>query len=288
MSSADKADIARRAFITMQKLLPQHGLSRLVGHLAKSHLPWVRKPFIEGFARAYKVNMSEAARTSLSEYSCFNDFFTRELKPGGRPLASDEQLAISPADGVISQAGRIEQGRLMQAKGNAYALAALAGEPCDRFNGGTFATVYLAPRDYHRVHVPLAGRLVKVRTIPGALFSVNATTEAEIPSLFARNERLVCHFETDHGEMLVVLVGALIVASIETVWGSPISPYRSISETAWQPQQRLSFQRGDEIGRFLLGSTVVVCLENQSASLAEGVTSGQSIRMGERLFQFQD
>ncbi len=268
-----------QTFAALQRLLPQHGLSRLIGHFAATQSPWIRRSFIHGFARAYPVDMTEAGRESLDDYHSFNDFFSRELKPGARPLPADPLLAVSPADGTISQAGVIEDGSLLQAKGNSYALTSLVDGAADEFYGGTFATVYLAPHNYHRVHLPVAGTLTTSRAIPGALFSVNAKTEASVNDLFARNERLVCRFETAHGPMLVILVGALIVASIETAWPGPASPYQKPETQIHE----LALARGSEIGRFLLGSTVIVCFAPGKAILADGVTAGQSIRMGQPL-----
>ena len=274
---------ARSTFAALQRLAPQHGLSRVGGTLAKTRNPWIRRTLIRNFARVYKVNMADAARESLEDYTSFNDFFTRELKPDARPLCPDPDVAVSPADGIISQAGTIDHGQLLQAKGSAYALEALAGEKADQFDGGCFATIYLAPHDYHRVHIPVAGTLSRYRAIPGALYSVNAMTEAEIPGLFARNERLVCYFDTSHGEMLVVLVGAMIVASIETVWGAPVSPYRAQQEDS--PESVQSFDAGVEIGRFLLGSTVIVCMQPARATLVESLSPGSSIQVGEPLMR---
>ncbi len=210
------------AFVRLQKLLPQHPFSRATGALAASEAPWVSRPLIRAFAKAYDVDMSTAQRPRLADYRSFNDFFTRALVPGARPIAPSPRAIVSPADGAISQTGTIERGELLQAKGIGYSFRELANV-CARpsFEGGAFATVYLSPSDYHRVHLPLAGRLVRTVAIPGKLFSVNAKTESEVDGLFAVNERLVCEFETEHGAMLVILVGALIVASIETRLGWP-------------------------------------------------------------------
>lgn len=273
-----------RIAVALQRIAPQHGLSRLAGALSRSRTPWLKRALIRTFTSLYAVNMSEAAREKLDDYTSFNDFFTRALKPGARPLPGDQMIAVSPADGTISQAGRIETGRLLQAKGSAYELRTLIGESADRFNGGTFATIYLAPKDYHRVHLPVAGRLRKTRAIPGALFSVNAATEAEIPSLFARNERLVCEFATAHGDLLVVLVGAMVVASIETVWGSPLSPYAREEATIHEGP---ALPRGAEIGRFLVGSTAIVCMQPGRAKLAFGIRSGVSVKMGQPLLSLR-
>ena len=266
------------AFVRLQKILPQHGLSRALGRLAASEAPWVRGPLVRAFARAYGVDMSTAQRPDLAEYRSFNDFFTRSLAPGARPVDPAPEAIVSPADGAVSQAGTIEEGKLLQAKGIGYSFRALA-DVCARpaFEGGAFATVYLSPSDYHRVHLPLAGRLVRTVAIPGKLFSVNAKTESEVEGLFAVNERLVCEFETAHGAMLVILVGAMIVASIETVWDGPASPYRQRHVV----QHDLAFEKGDEIGRFLLGSSVVLAFEDARAALA--LQAGAVVRMGERI-----
>jgi len=268
-----------RTFAALQRLLPQHQLSRLVGRLANANAHWIRRPFIHGFARAYGVSLNEALLTGLDDYRSFNEFFGRALQPGARPLDPDPAAILCPADGTISQSGVIEAGRLLQAKGHHYSLASLIGEAADEFAGGSFATIYLAPHNYHRVHLPVSGTLVRTTAIPGALFSVNAATEAAIDNLFARNERLVCRFETDHGSMLVVLVGALIVASIETVWPGPASPYHRLERTA----HRVALNRGDEIGRFLVGSTVIVCFQPGRSELGAAARAGAEVRMGQSL-----
>jgi len=245
---------------------------------------------IRNFAKVYSVSLSEAQRQSFDDYESFNDFFTRALKPDARPLPADPLAVVSPADGVVSQSGRIERGRLLQAKGHTYSIEALAGEACPHFDGGTFATVYLAPSDYHRVHAPVRGRLLKTRAIPGALYSVNGSTEAAIEGLFARNERLVCEFQTTHGRVLVILVGAMIVASIETVWDGPASPYRREQVTRFDrdAQTPRFYARGAEIGRFLLGSTVIVCFEKGKARFGSNITAGRTLKMGEAIARLKD
>ncbi|MEM1055686.1 MAG: archaetidylserine decarboxylase [Bacteroidota bacterium] len=267
------------AFVTLQKILPKHFISRAAGRLAASE-SWVRGPLIRTFARAYGVDMTQAERPDLAEYHSFNDFFTRSLTPGARPIDATPGAIVSPADGEVSQTGRIERGELMQAKGIRYSFEALA-DVCARpeFEGGPFATIYLSPTDYHRVHLPLAGRLVRTVAIPGQLFSVNATTEAGVEGLFAVNERLVCEFETAHGPMLLVMVGALIVASIETVWGGPRSPYRERTVT----EHDRAFATGDEIGRFLLGSSVVLAFARDQAELKPSLAPGTVVRMGQAI-----
>lgn len=272
-----------KLFAILQRLLPQHAMSRLIGRLANSRAPWIRKPFIHGFARAYGVDMSEARQPSLDHYATFNDFFTRALRDGARPLDPDPAALLSPADGMISQVGDIDGERLLQAKGTSYRLSSLIADSDRTFHGGSFATIYLAPRDYHRVHTPAAGTLTATTAIPGALFSVNARTEAAVSDLFCRNERLVCRFDTDHGAMLVVLVGAMIVASIETVWGGPVSPYQRLQSHSWQQP----LERGAELGRFLLGSTVIVCCEPGRIAWDDNARRGARVRLGQRLGRFR-
>ena len=268
-----------QAFAALQRLLPQHALSRLAGNLASSQTPWIRRALIHGFAKVYNISLNEALQHSLDDYDSFNQFFTRALHADARPIAGDSNTIVCPADGTVSQAGRIRDGRLLQAKGRTYSLRALLGETHQQFNGGNFVTVYLAPRDYHRVHLPAAGTLTRTTAIPGALFSVNARTEAAVSDLFCRNERLVCRFETDFGPMLVVLVGALIVASIETVWSDTPSPYKRFETRHWNQ----AFDRGAEIGRFLLGSTVIVCCPPGAIELDPKVQPGGAVQVGQSL-----
>jgi phosphatidylserine decarboxylase len=267
------------AFVLLQRVLPQHGLSRLLGRGAASERPWLRRALIHAFARRYGVDLSEAERGHLDDYESFNDFFTRALAADARPLDTDPDALLCPADGTVSQAGSIDGDRLLQAKGTHYRLASLVGETAASFHGGSFVTIYLAPGDYHRVHVPVDGTLTRTTAIPGALFSVNARTEAAIGDLFCRNERLVCWFESRHGRVLVVLVGALIVASIATVWGGPSSPYRELERGDWS----VPLARGAELGRFLVGSTVIVCCEPGRLRLDAGIEAGQRVQMGRRL-----
>ena len=268
------------AFVRLQKILPQHGLSRAAGRLASTSRPWIRRPLIRAFARAYGVDMAQAERPDLRAYGSFNDFFSRALVPGARPIDPAPDAVVSPADGAVSQTGTIEDGHLIQAKGIRYPFRTLA-DVCagPAFEGGAFATVYLSPSDYHRVHLPMAGRLTRTVAVPGKLFSVNAATEAGIEGLFAVNERLVMEFETEAGTMLVVMVGAMIVASIATVWDGPASPYRSRQVT----RHDLAFEKGAEIGRFLLGSSVVLAFEDGRVDLGGALEAGTVLKMGERI-----
>lgn len=265
-------------FAALQRLLPQHALSRWMGRLAASEVVWVKDAFIRIFSALYDVDLSEADRPHRSDYRSFNDFFTRALKPGLRPFPTENRSIACPADGTVSQSGRIETGTLLQAKGVRYSLDALAGELGNGFDGGAFLTIYLAPHNYHRVHTPCAGELTVAQAIPGALYSVNAGTEASVPDLFCRNERLVCRLATRGGDLLIVLVGALIVGSIVTPWGGRTAA-RLAPETH-RPNQSVS--AGDELARFRLGSTVILCTPPGSARL-DPLGSGRSVRVGEAI-----
>ncbi|SDK29112.1 phosphatidylserine decarboxylase [Billgrantia gudaonensis] len=246
-----------RLFSLIQYPLPHHLLSRLVGRLAECRLPWLKNALIHAFIKRFEVDMSQAQEPDPSAYPTFNAFFTRALKADARPLGDG---VLCPADGTLSQFGAIEAGLLLQAKGHRYAMADLLGGDtvaARRYLGGSFATVYLSPRDYHRVHMPLAGTLTEMVYVPGRLFSVNAATTAHVPNLFARNERLVCHFDTEQGPMVMVLVGAMIVAAIETVWAGQVTPLSGqVQRTRFD--RPIHLERGAEMGRFKLGSTVVM------------------------------
>ena len=250
-----------------------------MGRLAASEIGWVKDTFIRIFSALYDIDLAEAERPHRGEYRSFNDFFTRALRPGSRTFPVDSRSIACPADGTVSQSGRIESGTLLQAKGVGYSLGSLAGELGDGFDGGNFVTVYLAPRDYHRVHSPCAGTLTVARAIPGALYSVNAATEALVPGLYCRNERLVCRLAAPRGDLLIVLVGALIVGSIVTPWAGPESPHlvRRGAETL---RPNLAMSTGDELGRFQLGSTVILCTPPGCARL-DPLSSGRSVRVGE-------
>ncbi|AMO67436.1 phosphatidylserine decarboxylase [gamma proteobacterium BDW918] len=276
------------AFIILQYLLPQHLLSRLVGKLAETQIPWLKDLLISRFIAQYNVDMNEAADPDYRNYQNFNAFFTRALKDGARPIAPGAQDIACPADGAISQLGQIIDGRIFQAKGQDYSLLQLLGgnrEAAALFAGGSFATVYLSPRDYHRVHMPLAGTLQSMTYIPGALFSVNTTTAENVQGLFARNERAVCLFETEAGPMAVILVGALIVAGIETVWDGQIAPPPSgIKTTDYRKGAREIFlDKGEEMGRFKLGSTAIVLFGKDQVQWAEKFVATTPTRLGEVL-----
>lgn len=276
-----------KLFAALQYLVPQHGLSRAAGWLANCRWPMVKNPFIRWFVRRYEVDMSQALEEDPCAYEHFNAFFTRALKPEARPLDPDPQSLLCPADGTVSQLGRIEHGRIFQAKGQSYSLQELLGADAaqaEQFDQGHFATIYLSPRDYHRVHMPLSGSLQQMAVVPGDLFSVNEATTREVPRLFARNERAVTVFDTEAGPMAVILVGAMIVAGIDTVWAGQVTPLRrTIIRHHYGAQAPVTLTRGDEMGRFKLGSTVIVLLGKDSVRWAEGLEAGSKTVMGQSL-----
>lgn len=269
-------------FTLLQGVLPQHGLSRLLGAFAASRQRHVKRWIINAFAAAYNVDLTECEGDRADDFESFNGFFSRALKAGARPMPADPSALASPADGTVSQAGGVADGLLVQAKGRRYALADLLGEAefAASLRDGTFVTIYLAPRDYHRVHAPCAAQLRSSLEIPGRLFSVSALTERHVPRLFARNERLVLRLQADFGEFALVLVGAMIVASIEVAWADgPVSPYRCLRTRA---VENIHLARGDTVGAFLLGSTVIAVFP-PGVSLDARVRRGAKIRMGERI-----
>ena len=273
------------AFIALQHLLPQHALSRLAGRLAACEAPWLRDRLIRRFVAAYGVDLSEAAR-GIGAFTSFNDFFTRELKPGARALADARAFILSPADGAVSQLGPIAAGRIIQAKGRDYTVAEILGcsaSEAARFEGGSFMTIYLSPRDYHRVHMPAAGTLAATSYIPGDLFSVNVATAAGVDRLFARNERLSCRFDGPDGHFASVMVGAMIVAGIDTVWPNTFRTHASAPVHEDFAGQGRSFAAGDEMGRFYLGSTVVLLFEPGRVAWREDLKAGDPLRMGEAI-----
>nr|WP_298142623.1 archaetidylserine decarboxylase [uncultured Pseudomonas sp.] len=279
----------QRLFILSQHLLPHHLLSRLIGFIAECRIGWLKNRLIGWFAKQYQVDMSEALVEDLQAFEHFNAFFTRALKPGARPLEQSPAAVLCPADGAISQLGQIEHGRIFQAKGHSFSLVELLGGDTERaspFVGGTFATVYLSPKDYHRVHMPLTGTLTEMVYVPGRLFSVNQTTAENVPELFARNERVVCLFDTERGPMAVVLVGAMIVASIETVWAGLVTPpKRCLKSFRYDDAARapIVLQKGAELGRFKLGSTAIVLFGAEQVQWAQELAAGSPVRMGQLL-----
>jgi len=279
--------VLSQLFVALQLVLPHHLLSRCVAVLATSRIEWLKNFLIRRFIAAFRVDMTEAVDPAAENYAHFNDFFTRALCEGVRPVDAAPEAIVSPADGAVSQLGAIEVGNLMQAKGHWFSAAELLASEADArlFHGGSFATVYLSPRDYHRVHMPVDATLRSMRYVPGRLFSVNRVTTEGVPRLFARNERLVCLFDTERGPMGMVLVGAMIVAGIETVWSGPVTPAgRGVLDFAYgdaAPGPKLS--KGEEMGRFQLGSTVILLFPPETVTWEAELAAGSTLRMGQRI-----
>jgi phosphatidylserine decarboxylase len=268
-----------------QYLIPKQALTVLAGKLAGAEAGGLTTRIIRWFVGRYGVNMAEAANPDIASYASFNEFFTRPLRDGARPLAAAD--FICPVDGAISQFGVIERDQIFQAKGHSYSTAALVGgdrELAARFADGSFATLYLSPRDYHRIHMPCDGRLIRMIHVPGALFSVNPITARGVPGLFARNERVVCVFDSPHGPFVLTLVGATIVGSMATVWHGVVNPLRPGHLREWSyADQRIEFRQGDEMGRFLLGSTVVLLFPKGRIRFNPDWAPAQAIRLGEAM-----
>ena len=257
----------------------------LAGKLADARAGALTSSVIRWFVGRYGVNMAEAANPDIAAYATFNEFFTRPLRGGPRPLAPAD--FICPVDGAISQFGAIERDQIFQAKGHSYSTAALVGgdrELAAQFEDGSFATLYLSPRDYHRIHMPSDGRLTRMIYVPGALFSVNPTTARGVPGLFARNERVVCVFDSPHGPFVLTLVGATIVGSMATVWHGVVNPPRPGHLREWRyADQQIAFRQGDEMGRFLLGSTVVMLFPKGVMQFNPAWAPARAIRLGEAM-----
>ncbi len=277
-------------FIGLQYLLPHHLLSRLMHALVRVEVKVVKDAIIRTVIDWYKVDMSEALETDPTAYRSFNDFFTRALRPDARPVAEAADKITCPADGALSQAGDIENGYLFQAKGHDYSLLELLGgdiQMSQLFEEGSFATVYLSPRDYHRVHMPYSGKLKKMVHVPGRLFSVNETTCQQVPRLFARNERVISLFDTEVGPMAVIMVGAIFVSSIETVWAGTVTPVRErIASWSYPPTGRakaITLDKGEEMGRFNMGSTVILLFGKDSIDWNEDFTSARQLKVGQAI-----
>ena len=274
-------------FVILQYLLPHHLLSRLMHGLTRVENRSVKDLLIRQVIKWYKVDMAEALESDPSHYRSFNDFFTRALLPEARPVTQLANEIACPADGKLSQAGGIESGYLFQAKGHDYSLFELLGgdqEMTNLFEEGDFATIYLSPKDYHRLHMPLAGKLKKMVHVPGRLFSVNETTCRQVPRLFARNERVICLFETQAGPMAMILVGAIFVSSIETVWAGTVTPSRMrVSSWDYAPIREpaaIELNKGEEMGRFNMGSTVILLFGKDTVEWFEDFTPGSVVKMG--------
>jgi phosphatidylserine decarboxylase len=277
--------VSDRIKVIPQYLIPKQALTALAGKFASWQGGSLTTNVIRRFVNRYGVNMNEAANADIASYATFNEFFTRPLKAGARPMANAQ--FICPVDGAISQFGTIEADQIFQAKGHHYSTTALVGGDkalASQFENGDFATLYLSPKDYHRIHMPCDGVLRRMIYVPGALFSVNPTTARGVPGLFARNERVVCVFDTPHGPFVNVLVGATIVGSMATVWHGVINPPRSNQVREWQyAGKNIALKKGDEMGRFLLGSTVVMLFPKNTIEFNAAWQPTRAIRMGEAM-----
>ncbi len=277
--------MSERLAVLPQYALPKQALTSLAGAIASARGGAATTHLIRWFVRKYGVDMSEAAEPDIASYPTFNEFFTRALRPGARPLAAAE--LVCPVDGAISQFGAIERDQIFQAKGHHYSTTALVGGDAALaapFADGHFATLYLSPKDYHRIHMPCDARLLRMIHVPGELFSVNPTTARGVPGLFARNERVVCVFESAHGPFVLALVGATIVGSMATVWHGVVTPPRVREVRQWHYREReLRLKQGEEMGRFLLGSTVVLLFPKGRLHFNPAWEPGRAIRLGEAM-----
>ncbi|MBJ6137210.1 archaetidylserine decarboxylase [Marinobacter litoralis] len=282
-----------KLFVLSQYVTPQLTLSRLAGRLADfDRSPALKNRVIHWFIDRYGVNMSEAAESDPTAYDSFNAFFTRALKPGARKVDETPDVFVSPVDGAISQLGQVTaDDRVFQAKGQSFSLTELLGgdeKRAEAFREGEFATIYLSPKDYHRIHMPVAGTLKEMVYVPGKLFSVNPVTAENVPNLFARNERVACIFETEAGPMALVLVGAMIVGSVETTWAGVVAPKPSkVTEWQYSGDQAVRFKKGDEMGRFRLGSTVVVVMPKGAVNWNADQVASKGVQMGEAFGQLK-
>ena len=274
-----------RLAVLPQYILPKQALTVFAGKVANARAGKFTTSLIRWFVGRYQVNMNEALNPDISSYASFNEFFTRPLRADARPLANTD--LISPVDGAISQFGAIEKDQIFQAKGHQYSSTALVGGDAalaSRFQDGSFATLYLSPRDYHRIHMPCDGRLTRMIYVPGALFSVNPTTARGVPGLFARNERVVCVFESAFGPFVLTLVGATIVGSMATSWHGVVNPPRSNEVREWNYEnQQINLKKGEEMGKFLLGSTVVMLFPKNTVNFNPAWQPEKAICMGEAM-----
>lgn len=276
------------ALITLpQYVLPHHALSKMMSKLTHCENKAWKNLFIKQIIRYYGVNMDEALEQDINAFKSFNDFFTRELKPGVRPLTTERYAIASPADGAVSQAGNITDGKIFQAKGKSFTATDLLGGSEERakpFNNGVFTTIYLSPKDYHRLHMPFTGTLREMVHIPGRLFSVNTATTNSVPGLFARNERVAAIFDTDAGPMALVLVGAIFVSSIEAVWHGVVTPPSITSVQTWRYQDNApTLKIGEEMGRFNMGSTIIVLFGKDKVRWDNELTADKVVKLGEKI-----
>jgi phosphatidylserine decarboxylase len=275
-----------RLLAGVQTILPQHFLSRVVYALMRCEMKWVKNLLIRLISHIAGINRDEALSPDPADYASFNAWFTRALKPGARTFDPDPRAFLSPCDGSISQTGVLHENRIFQAKGKDYSLQdLLANDPiCSQLSGGHFSTIYLSPRDYHRIHMPLSGRLQRMIHVPGRLFSVAPYAVRQVPRLFARNERVISIFETDSGPLVMVLVGAMLVSSTETVWAGEVTPSKNKGVTVQDySDKNVCLSKGDEMGRFNMGSTVIVLMPPGVLKSLVNLSSGDSVKLGQSL-----
>ena len=278
--------LIERILAGFQYILPQHFLSRIVYALMRSEIKWVKNLLIRFISRIAGINYDEALSPDPADYANFNAWFTRALKPGVREFDLEPKAFLSPCDGRISETGSLQETRILQAKGRDYTLQdLLANDPvCEQLTGGYFSTIYLSPRDYHRIHMPLGGHLQRMIHVPGRLFSVAPYTVRQVPRLFARNERVISVFETDSGPLVMVLVGAMLVSSTETVWAGEVTPTKSKVVTVKEySDEDITLAKGDEMGRFNMGSTVILLMPPGALKSLEGLGAGDAVKVGQRL-----
>ena len=276
-----------RLFIALQHILPQHLLSKLMWKITRCECKWLLKLILPMFIRLFKVNMQEAKISDWESFNSFNEFFTRELKEDAREISTDDKTIACPVDGAVSQLGHISSDLIFQAKGHAYSLTQLLGDREDLgklFKDGEFNTIYLSPKDYHRIHMPIDGTLKEMIHVPGELYSVNPTTVENVPALFARNERVICVFDTTAGPMAMVMVGAIFVGSIETVWHGEVTPPTAKEIRNWKYEDKPeTYKKGQEMGRFNMGSTVILIYAKNKINWEKELQAEKVVRLGEAI-----
>ncbi len=287
-TNTQNTTIKDRAFAFIQMFLPHHFLSSIMYKITRIEIKWFKNFFITKFIALYNVDMNQAQNENAEDFKCFNEFFTRPLKPTARPVAEGDKTIISPVDGTVSEVGKIRNGQIFQAKGKTYSLETLVGGSPERaqfYKDGHFATLYLSPRDYHRIHMPISGRIREMLHVPGRLFSVSPSTARSVNGLFARNERVVAGFSTEAGPMAVILVGAIFVSSMETVWAGTITPPRgkNLRQWSYDTQDPISFERAEEMGRFNMGSTVILLFSENSVQWNDDLMCGKKVQFGEKI-----
>lgn len=278
--------VVERLLASVQYILPQHFLSRIVYALMRCETTWVKNLLIRFISRLAGINYDEALSSDPADYASFNAWFTRALKPGVRTFDTDPEAFLSPCDGKISETGSLLENRILQAKGKDYSLQdLLANDPvCSQLADGYFSTIYLSPKDYHRIHMPISGHLQRMIHVPGRLFSVAPYTVRQVPRLFARNERVISIFETDSGPLVMVLVGAMLVSSTETVWAGEVTPTKNKDVTVTDyTNESISLSKGDEMGRFNMGSTVILLMPSDTIRIFDDLGAGDTVKVGQRL-----